>query len=76
MLIRHLDTAFLHTKPAAVRHRTITPLLPDMNFLLSAIANADATYEKSELDAAFHAGVQALALQQRSSPWKIGRAHV
>jgi len=68
MLIRHLDTAFLHTKPAPVRHRSITPLLPDMNFLLSAIANADATYEKSELDAAFHAGVQALGAAAKGFP--------
>ena len=60
LLLRHLDSAFLKTKSPRIRHRTITPLLPDLNYLLSAIANADATDDPKELDGAFASGIGAL----------------
>jgi Zn-dependent protease with chaperone function len=68
LLIRHLDSSFVNPKPTRVRHRTITPLLPDLNFLLSAIANADATQDNDSLDAAFAAGAHALGSNAKGFP--------
>lgn len=68
LLLRHLDSAFQNPKPQRIRHRTITPLLPDLNYLLSAIANADATQDAAALDAAFAAGIQALGPAAKGFP--------
>ena len=68
LLLRHLDSSFLKTKRPRIRHRSITPLLPDLNYLLSAIANADATDEPKELDGAFASGIEALGSNAHGFP--------
>jgi len=56
LLVRHLDAFFEKPKRGRVQFRSIVPLLPDTEILLSALANADADGH----EAAFQTGLAAL----------------
>ena len=70
ILLRHLDTAF--SKPAAGRviYRKITPLLPDICRIFSALANTDET-DEAGWDQAFQAGVEKLG--EAATAYPFGR---
>lgn len=67
LLLRHLDTAFLNIRPPRVQYRNITPLLPEIGLLLSAVSNADS--ERPEVcEAAFQAGLKSLGTHTGAFP--------
>ncbi|MFY8267882.1 MAG: hypothetical protein ACOVLK_00650, partial [Terrimicrobiaceae bacterium] len=67
VLLRHLDAAFTKAKPERPRYRSLVPLLPDINVLLSAVANAD-DGDGDALNAAFQAGVASLGAPAGAFP--------
>lgn len=66
-LLRHLDLYFTRQTGAAVKYRTIIPLLPSVQTLLSALAYIDHP-DPTERDAAFQTGVQQLMINAASYP--------
>jgi Zn-dependent protease with chaperone function len=67
LLFRHLDTTFKNARPPRVQFRSITPLLPEIGLLLSAISNADAE-DLEAGEAAFQEGLRALGTQAAGFP--------
>lgn len=67
LLLRHLDTAFRNLRPPRVKHRNITPLLPEIGLLLSAVANADSQHPAA-CEAAFQAGLRSLGKHTTAFP--------
>lgn len=66
-LVRHVDHYFTKSRGAAVRYRSLVPLLPDIATTLSALAWHAG--DSAELrDAAFQAGVAALLLKPGAFP--------
>lgn len=64
LLVRHLDAFFEKPKRGSVQFRSIVPLLPDAELLLSALANADAEGH----EAGFQAGLSALGKSAGAFP--------
>ena len=64
LLVRHLDAFFEKPKRGRVQFRSIVPLLPDAEVLLSALANADADRH----EAAFQAGLAVLGKSAGAFP--------
>ena len=64
LLVRHLDAFFEKPKHGRVQFRSIVPLLPDTEILLSALANADADGH----EAAFQAGLATLGKSAGAFP--------
>jgi Zn-dependent protease with chaperone function len=64
LLVRHLDAFFEKPKRGRVQFRSIVPLLPDTEVLLSALANADADGH----EAAFQAGLAVLGKSAGAFP--------
>ena len=67
LLLRHLDAAFLNLRPPRVKYRNITPLLPEIGLLLSAVANADSEHPAA-CEAAFQAGLRSLGKHTAAFP--------
>ena len=70
ILLRHLDAAFSKPAPRRVQYRRITPLLPDVCRIFSALANSDEA-DEAGWDQAFHAGVENLG--QDATAYPFGR---
>ncbi len=68
ILLRHLDAAFSKPTPTRVHHRKITPLLPDVCRIFSALANTDDT-DANGWDTAFQAGVEKLGEDSVAYPF-------
>ena len=64
LLVRHLDALFEKPKRGRIQFRSIVPLLPDAEVLLSALANADAEGH----EAAFQAGLKSLGKSAGAFP--------
>jgi hypothetical protein len=68
ILLRHLDAAFSKPAPGRVNYRKITPLLPDICRIFSALANTDDT-DEAGWDQAFQAGVEKLGEAATAYPF-------
>jgi Zn-dependent protease with chaperone function len=64
LLVRHLDAFFEKPKRRHIQFRSLLPLLPYAEVLLSALANADAKEHK----AAFQAGLESLGKSAAAFP--------
>lgn len=67
ILLRHLDLYFSNATGAAVKFKSLVPLLPDVSVLLSALATSGGG-SMEEQDAAFDAGVIELLVKPSSFP--------
>jgi Zn-dependent protease with chaperone function len=67
VLLRHLSSHFTPERPTPPQYRTLTPLLPDLQCLLSALAHVGSG-EPSAVAQAYQAGWQALASSQTDLP--------
>jgi hypothetical protein len=68
ILLRHLDAAFSKPKLGRVNYRKITPLLPDVCRIFSALANTDEA-DETGWDQAFQAGVGKLGEDSKAYPF-------
>ena len=71
ILLRHLDLYFSKSTGAKVKFRSIIPLLPDINTLLSALAIVGHPDQEGR-QAAFDAGVRELLLKPSAFPMTLG----
>jgi len=68
ILLRHLDATFSKPTPTRIHYRKITPLLPDVCRIFSALANTDESNEAG-WDLAFQAGVEKLGKDSMAYPF-------
>jgi hypothetical protein len=71
VLLRHLDLYFTKSTGARVRFRSIVPLLPDINTLLSALAIVGHS-EQAARETAFEDGVRELLFKPSSYTMTLG----
>jgi len=71
ILLRHLDLYFSKSTGAKVKFRSIIPLLPDINTLLSALAIVGHPDQEGR-QAAFDAGVRELLFKPSAFPMTLG----
>ncbi len=67
ILVRHLDLFFTRSTGAAVRFRSVVPLLPEAGVVLSALASSS-TGTPASRDEAFEAGVRELLVKPSAFP--------